>query len=31
MVGESKKKFGMLVRAELHCEDLSGGYGNAGM
>src|SRR5215467_1018814 len=31
MVGESKRKFGMIGRVELHCEDLSGGYGNAGM
>ena len=27
MVGESKRKFGMIGRVELHCEDLSGGYG----
>jgi hypothetical protein len=29
MVGESKRKFGMIGRVEPHCEDLSGGYGNA--
>ncbi len=31
MVGESKEKFSMVGGVELHCEDLSGGYGNAGM
>jgi len=31
MVGEGKRKFGRVGRVELHYEDLSGGYGNAGM
>jgi hypothetical protein len=31
MVGEGKKEFAMVGGAEIHCEDLSGGYGNARM
>jgi len=31
MVGEGKKEFAMVGGVELNCEDLSGGYGNAGM
>jgi hypothetical protein len=31
MVGEGNKEFAMVGGVELNCEDLSGGYGNAGM